>query len=107
MFPGRCDRCGAGQEWTIFDGVTFVRCVEDCGRQLVIEGFDLPSDSEDRGHAFARSVEGRELGSEWEVVPLVGGAANRSEVGNSALEDPPRAFLDSLWEGDWDASCTT
>ena len=60
-FPGKCDRCDGPQEWTIYAGVTFVRCERGCqGEQLTMEGFDLPSDSEDPGYSFARSVEGLE-----------------------------------------------
>ena len=102
VFPGECEECGGPQQWTIYAGVTFVRCEKLCSRQLVMPGFDLPSDSEDPGHSFARDVESRELGSEWEVVPLEGAADKMSDSKEKALEDPPRAFLDSLWQGGWD-----
>ena len=56
--------CGGPQEWTIYAGVTFVRCTICLPEQLVLEGFDLPSDSEDAGYGFARDVMGGTLGEE-------------------------------------------
>ena len=77
----------------------YVRCVDDCSRQLVIEGFDLPSDSEDPGYSFARSVEGLEPLGRREVVPLEGVADKMSGRDSEWPGELPRAFLDSLWEG--------
>jgi len=98
-----CERCGGPQEWTIYDGVTFVRCTVCRPDQCVMPGFDLPSDSEDPGYAFARAVEG--TSKKEGVEPLEGGAANESEqMDVNRSWGPPRAFLDSLWEGDWHGS---
>ncbi len=85
MFPGRCERCGGRQEWTIYDDESYVRCIADCSDQLVIEGFEaLPPDSEDPGYGFAREVEGTKRREG--VVPPEGGAAN---VGEEELSDQP------------------
>jgi len=65
-------------EWTLYAGVTFVRCTVCLPEQLVLEGFDLPSDSEDPGYAFARHVEGVELRPGGGVVACEGGAAKET-----------------------------
>ena len=71
-----CDVCGGPEQWTIYAGVTFVRCTICPPEQLTLEGFDLPTDSEDAGHDFSRDVMGTSRGGEG--VPLEGSEANGS-----------------------------
>ena len=78
IYPSLCEMCGGGQEWTIFAGEMYVRCINECDPQLVMDGFDtLPSDSEDAGHAWSREVMGTSGGES--VVPPEGAAAKMSE----------------------------
>ena len=70
-FPGKCHECGGRLKWTVFAGDIYTACPKLCG-QLLLEGFDLPSDSEDPGYAFARSVEGLEPLGRRGVEPFVG-----------------------------------
>ncbi len=77
---GECDVCGGPQQWTIYAGVTFVRCTVCLPAQLVMEGFDLPSDSEDPGYGFARSVEGLEPEERSGVESPEGGDAVVNET---------------------------
>ena len=42
-FPGLCDRCGGPQQWTMAEGVTWVRCLVDlCAEQLEFPGIAHP-----------------------------------------------------------------
>ncbi len=92
-FPGSCEQCGAPRQWTLYAGVTFVRCSAGClVDQRLFEGFDLPSDSEDPGYAFARSVEGLEPLAGGEVVPLEGDAARVNDRSKSAPSSPDGAL---------------
>ena len=75
---GPCEVCGGPQNWTIYAGEMYVRCVYDCSEQLVIEGFEtLPLDSEDPGYGFVRDVVGT-LEREG-VVPRSGGETRMSD----------------------------
>ncbi len=58
----------------------------------------LPPDGEDLDSFYeGGALEGTSEGAEG--VPCEGSAAKMSGEDSECLEDPPRDFLDSLWEG--------
>ena len=90
----------------MFAGDVYVRCQLDCGRQLAFDGFDLPSDSEDPGYGFARSVEGVEHSVGGGVGALEGSAADEELFSKTTESEPPPGWLFTLWEGGFDAGET-
>ena len=97
-FPGRCDRCGGPQVWTHHAGEVWVACKHECvDEQLLLDGSrNPPLIALCAGPEETPKVE---LPKEGGVGLLEDSAVRMSDTKNQGLEDPPRDFLDVMWEG--------
>ncbi len=90
-----CGVCHGPMVWTMVRGERWMACQYDCCDQL--DMFGLPS-LYAKGQEFT-DEHWMEHPSEGRVEPPESSAAKTSGIGKKVLEDPPRAFLESLWEG--------
>ena len=96
-FPGFCEWCGGPREWTLADDDTvWVRCLEGCTDvQLVMPGF------EDELVATPDGIGLMERSGRSMVGPPEGGETETSLTEVEWPGEVPRAFLNSLWEGEY------
>ncbi len=93
---GPCEWCGGPQAWTVIRGYVYVSCDLGC---LPIPGLGLdpPPDSPELIEPDARVLMGTK--GRGGVVPREGGDTNLSGELAEWPGEPPRAFLDLMWEG--------
>jgi len=95
---GFCEFCGSVNKWCFHFGELFVHCPSGCLSLFDVESVSLPPVGEES--PGIRSFADWERSREERVIPLEGGAAKPTDLLSKRLEEPPRDFLRSLWEGD-------
>ena len=93
---GPCEWCGGPQVWTVIRGEVYTSCDNGC-LPLPMEGLVPPPACED---GAVRMKDAMELSYQEEGKGTPEGRESNTSVTEvKGPEDPPQAFLDSLWEG--------
>ncbi len=101
---GPCEWCGGPQVWTIVRGEMYVSCDGGC-QPLPLEGL-VPTPGCEEVWAPVTDEERERFDTGGGKGTPEGTGARMSDHNEHDLGAPPPGFLDSLWEGGWDAKTT-